>query len=98
MLEPGREAPRWNGLAAPGPTLVLVPGLAFTKNGGRLGRGGGYYDRFIANVRLEFQTSGEKPPLFFGFAFASQVLQILPLESHDETLDGMITEKGALIF
>lgn len=55
--------------------LLLVPGLAFTLAGRRLGRGGGYYDRVLAEA-----GAGTKR---MGVCFAFQVLEALPLEKHD---------------
>lgn len=55
--------------------LLLVPGLAFTLLGGRLGRGGGYYDRVLAEA-----GAGTKR---IGVCFEFQVLEALPLEGHD---------------
>lgn len=63
---------------------VLVPGLAFDENGGRLGRGRGYYDRFLS------QFAGIK----MGIGFSKTVVNKLPLEKHDVKLDGLITDKG----
>lgn len=55
--------------------LLLVPGLAFTIEGARLGRGGGYYDRVLASLGPRTVTAG--------VCFALQVLDTLPLEAHD---------------
>lgn len=59
--------------------IVFVPGLAFTAEGARLGRGLGYYDRALASL----------PPsaLRVGVCFAPQVLHELPVEAHDEPVD-----------
>ena len=57
--------------------LILVPGLGFTQEGHRLGRGGGFYDRFLA-------TSASVPT--WGIAFSSQLLANLPLEAHDKSV------------
>lgn len=64
--------------------LVLVPGLAFTASGQRLGRGGGYYDRLF-----RLPTSG---PLKIGVSFAFQLLERLPIEPHDVAVDLVITD------
>ncbi len=67
------------------PDLVLVPLLAFTRAGGRLGYGAGHYDRYLAahpGVRT------------VGVAFAAQELQELPLEPHDQRLDAIVTEEA----
>lgn len=61
--------------------LILVPGVAFTMDGGRLGRGRGYYDRFLAGCRCPS----------FGIAFPEQILEELPLEKHDIRLSGVFT-------
>ncbi len=55
--------------------LLLVPGLAFTFEGARLGRGGGYYDRVLASLGPRTVTAG--------VCFEFQVLETLPLEAHD---------------
>lgn len=55
--------------------LVVVPGVAFDKEGRRLGRGGGYYDKFLARLPLGIPR--------IGLAFDFQVLKDLPVLSHD---------------
>ncbi|MCX5677819.1 MAG: 5-formyltetrahydrofolate cyclo-ligase [Candidatus Omnitrophica bacterium] len=55
--------------------LVVVPGIAFDKNNVRLGRGHGYYDRFLCGLPKETRT--------IGIAFDFQVLEYLPKDSHD---------------
>jgi len=72
----------------PDPTsvdVVIVPGLAFTVEGDRLGQGGGWYDRFLAGVRPEAIT--------IGVAFAPQVVESLPVEPHDKRVDLVITDQ-----
>ncbi len=65
--------------------LVLVPGLAFDASGGRLGRGGGFYDRLLA------ERDPTKTRLIgVGFAF-QQVEGTLPLAPHDVRLDEIVT-------
>jgi 5-formyltetrahydrofolate cyclo-ligase len=65
---------------------IIVPGLAFTKSGQRLGRGGGYYDRYLAAL----------PPTThkIGVCFALQIVDSLPIEAHDQKMDVVITENG----
>ncbi|MGA0403550.1 MAG: 5-formyltetrahydrofolate cyclo-ligase [bacterium] len=63
--------------------LVLVPGLAFSRKGARLGQGRGYYDRFLN------QFNWAKT---LGVGFDWQILEHIPEESHDRRLDGVITE------
>ena len=66
--------------------LVLVPGLAFDRQGHRLGYGKGYYDRFVPRLN--------EKAVKLGIAFDLQVLSEIPYENHDQFLDGLITEKG----
>lgn len=58
--------------------LVLMPGMAFTKNGDRMGYGGGFYDRFLA-------AEPEHPTLALCYAF--QVVESLPTEQYDIPVD-----------
>ena len=60
----------------------LVPGLAFTRNGKRLGYGGGWYDRLLADA--------PKGSLKIGIAHAFQIVDDLPSESHDILLSKVI--------
>lgn len=73
------------------PRVLLVPLLAFDGRGGRLGYGGGYYDRTLAALR-----GAGKQVLAVGVAFAAQEVLDLPMENHDQRLDWLITERGAL--
>lgn len=65
---------------------VLVPGVAFDRQGGRMGYGGGYYDRFLAALVPK--------PFLLGVGFAVQVVEQVPVEPHDIRLDALITEEG----
>ena len=71
------------------PDLILVPLLAFDRTGGRLGQGGGHYDRTLAALR----HAGAAPPAI-GFAYSGQEVPRLPREPHDQPLDGILTEAG----
>ena len=68
--------------------LVLVPGAAFTANGERLGRGGGFYDRILS-------TPGFRA-FKVGVCFDRQVLESIPVEPHDQKVHRVVTEKGWL--
>jgi 5-formyltetrahydrofolate cyclo-ligase len=70
--------------------LVLTPGLAFDRQRRRLGRGKGYYDRFLAAVRAARQHGIES--LAVGLAFAEQIVAEVPVADHDEPLDGIATD------
>jgi len=64
--------------------LVIVPGVAFDRQGGRLGYGKGYYDRFLD------QSHAFRLALAFDF----QLLETVPTEIHDVPMDGILTENG----
>jgi 5-formyltetrahydrofolate cyclo-ligase len=70
------------------PDVVVVPGLAFTATGDRLGQGGGWYDRFLSQIRGDCTT--------VGVCFAEQVVDALPVEAHDVTVDHVVTDSGVL--
>lgn len=70
------------------PHIILMPLLAFTHDGERLGYGGGYYDRTLAELRAAHDVFA------CGVAFAAQEAQSLPTETHDMRLDGILTETG----
>ena len=72
-IVPPREVGAW-----------LVPGLAFTRNGKRIGYGGGWYDRLLAEAL--------KDSLKLGIAHAFQVVDDLPSELHDIRLTGVIDD------
>lgn len=66
--------------------LVLVPGLAFTRDGRRLGRGGGFYDRYLASLPAGAMK--------LGVCFQCQLVESLPLEAHDQPVHAIVTEDG----
>ncbi len=68
--------------------LWIIPGVAYDTMGGRLGRGGGYFDR---------QLSGVSHPII-GLGFEFQVLDALPVAPTDRRVDQIITEKRTLFF
>lgn len=65
---------------------VIVPGVAFTADGRRLGQGGGWYDRFLPRLRPGTPT--------IGVAFAPQLVDDIPTEPHDVVLDLVVTDAG----
>ena len=69
-----------------GAALVCVPGIAFTPAGDRLGRGGGYYDRLLAELDNQAVTAG------LGYSF--QLIDWLPVQAHDRRLDLIVTESA----
>lgn len=79
VLEP--ESPEWVDRSAI--ELWIVPGLAFTRDGVRLGRGAGWYDRLLEGA----------PGIRIGWAMESQVIDAIPEEPHDVRMDGVVTEQ-----
>ena len=75
-------------LDAVAPRVLLVPLLAFDAEGARLGYGGGYYDRTLAELRNHGHI------LAIGVAYAGQEMAKLPHDVHDQRLDGVVTEHG----
>ncbi len=69
------------------PDILLVPLLAFDEAGGRLGYGGGYYDRTLA-IWPECRS--------VGFGYAAQRVDSVPVEPHDVRLDAIVTEHGLM--
>jgi 5-formyltetrahydrofolate cyclo-ligase len=69
------------------PAVLLAPSVALDHRGGRLGRGGGAYDRLIPELRALGWC-------ILGVCHASQVVDVLPSEPHDQTVDGVLSEEG----
>lgn len=63
--------------------LILVPGLAFGRDGRRLGQGAGYYDRFLPGTDA----------FTLGVAYDTEVRESVPSRTHDAVMDGILTEK-----
>ncbi len=89
VVEPGADA------VAIDPALiglVLVPGVAFDTRGGRLGRGKGFYDRFLAG--LPAHSAGRA--LKVGVAIEEQIVDDVPMDKWDIRLDAVITDRRLL--
>jgi len=73
------------------PVLALVPGLAFDRKGRRLGRGKGYYDRFLSSIlSAKKPTSLQAAPFTsLGFGYRNQVVEVVPMDERDHPLDGL---------
>ena len=72
------------------PEIIIVPLVAWDVRGGRLGYGGGFYDRTLEGLR------NRGPVLAIGFAFNAQQADDLPLEPSDQLLDMIVTEDRVL--
>ncbi len=68
---------------------VVMPGVAFSLDGIRLGRGGGYYDSTLNKMPNAARL---------GVAYDAQIVPVLPCEPHDAPLDAVVTETRALLF
>lgn len=66
--------------------LMIVPGLGFTKEGYRIGFGGGYYDRYLQDYKGKTLS----------LAFSLQIVPSLPIEPHDIPVSKIITERGPI--
>lgn len=68
--------------------ITIIPGLAFGRSGERLGRGKGHYDRFLTT---------HPQTIRIGLAYDWQILQDIPQETHDQTMDLIVTETNILV-
>ncbi len=66
--------------------LIMVPGVAFDKKGGRLGNGAGYYDRLLQEVRSDTELTA--------VCFESQLCDNVKMEKHDVYMDFILTEEN----
>lgn len=69
------------------PEIILLPLVAFDETKNRLGRGGGFYDRALAQIHQNGYN-----PVTIGIAFECQKTQQIPVEVHDQPMDYIITE------
>ena len=69
--------------------LVVTPGLGFDAKGNRLGRAGGYYDRFFKSEHLTAKKCG--------FGFSQQIVDSIPVEEHDKRVDFLVTDAGVVV-
>jgi 5-formyltetrahydrofolate cyclo-ligase len=95
------ERPRWTGASVSTisadtgvsaqdlvfPVVVLVPGVGFDSSGMRLGRGAGFYDRALAELRRH------GPVYAVGVAFECQVVDSLPSDPWDQRMDAIVSEQ-----
>jgi 5-formyltetrahydrofolate cyclo-ligase len=84
VLEPSEAAPVFEPAEG---DVVVVPGVAFDREGRRLGRGQGYYDRTCP-------PSDRPQPLLFGVSCEVQILESVPYDSRDRAMDAIVTERA----
>lgn len=83
ILEPGEDCPAVNSNDI---DLVLMPGAAFDRQGGRIGYGGGFYDRFLSRMNKKVDK--------IALAFDFQILDSVPMDEFDVRVDGIVTNEG----
>ena len=91
VAEPPAAAPLLEFDRLPQATLVLVPGSAFDVAGGRLGWGGGHYDRTLAEIRRRCATA-----LLIGVCLPEQVVERVPRAAHDVSVDLVVAGTAGL--
>ncbi|MBF0339199.1 MAG: 5-formyltetrahydrofolate cyclo-ligase [Nitrospirae bacterium] len=69
--------------------LIVMPGVAFDTAGGRLGYGGGFYDRLLSSMQY-------RRPLLVALAYAEQMVDDIPMQEHDVRVDIIITDTGII--
>jgi 5-formyltetrahydrofolate cyclo-ligase len=91
ILEPPRE--RWGEPGKEVPPqeldLVIVPGVGFSRSGGRMGNGQGYYDRLLASVRTDC--------VLIGLCYECQLFDDLVVSPHDVFMDKVVTERAVYL-
>ena len=86
IREPVEDAP------VVAPDLLFVPLACFDRRGHRIGYGAGYYDRTLSNLRAM------KPVHAIGVAYGICEVAAVPYETHDQTLDAIVTEQETILF
>ena len=73
--------------------FALLPGVAFTRDGARLGYGGGFYDKLLAHFR---EQNGTHRPALVAAAFALQIVEQIPQEATDVKVEWIVTEQETI--
>ena len=86
-----------NCAAARQPDLILVPCVSVTREGIRLGHGGGYYDRFLAEASGQAaKNDGPRRPVTLCLCYEALLAEDLPADVHDVPMDWVVTESGII--
>ena len=96
ILEPKTDLEKLEPERLPIHTVLLVPGLAYGKDGARLGHGKGFYDRYIEKLYAQ-KSEIHLPVALVGWGFSMQVFDEVPIEDHDFMLTHIVTEKGIML-
>lgn len=86
IKQPADDDIRQDALETGGLDLIVVPGLGFTREGARLGRGKGYYDSYIKKCKM----LGPKSPVTVALAFSVQMCESVPISDHDMIIDHVL--------
>ena len=73
--------------------FILLPGVAFARDGGRLGYGGGFYDKLLARIT---PSGSSDHPVLVAAAFSMQLLEDIPQEATDRKVHWLLTEKEVI--
>ena len=84
VMTPVKDAPEIE------PDIIVAPLLAFDRNGGRLGYGGGFYDRTLKQARAK------RDVVAVGYAYGAQEVDAVPVSRLDQPLDWVVTERAAI--
>ncbi len=74
--------------------MIIVPGVAFDRQGYRIGYGGGYYDRMLESIP---QKHKDTKVCLVGVCFECQLIDAIPIESHDMAVEIIITEERIIL-
>jgi len=72
--------------------FVMLPGVAFARDGARLGYGGGFYDKLLADLPSEMAQR----PVLAAAAFAMQIVEFIPQEATDVKVELIVTDQGKI--
>lgn len=86
ILEPSNECEAVEGYSI---DLILMPGVAFDRQGGRLGYGAAFYDRFLSKLKKHVDK--------IALAYQLQVIDSVPMDDKDVPIDGVITEEEFIL-
>ncbi|UHA71991.1 5-formyltetrahydrofolate cyclo-ligase [Paenibacillus sp. 481] len=95
LQEPAPETELWPEASWSSIDVIFVPGIAFDADGGRLGFGGGYYDRFWERFK-QFEHDKEQATQLIGCVYSWQLVDRIPMEPHDIAVNVIITEQGVV--
>lgn len=93
IVEPLKSLKKIKIRKVPEKTIILVPGLAFTPDGKRLGKGMGFYDYYLSKL-FQKNKKFRKTGICAGFCYSVQIQKEIPVDEHDFTISHIISEKG----